>query len=399
MSIPKAINIWTAVSPVRFTRAPDANNANIETGSPNSNAPDPDDRCFIAGKRNFVPDGHCSGVLPVGLDTAVPQATRPETRVRLIREDMENTGTLYVTSSSAAHLDITSPAAGAALPGRKKMIIKFKVKKSGSCFLEVRFGTANGPIIHRLCVWINEVSDVDIVAHVPAINGTAQTDAAGNPVPARSTRTDAEIQNLINEANEIYLPYGLRFMLDPAIDRAGPAMNLTNRGFVNDQTNEFDTTTAHNRVNRAINMYFVPQIGTAAEIGQVGGSACSAKGNPNTFGSLIADMTSGGQTIAHELGHVLNLVNDPKPSPKFIHVNTREDPAIPGTGRDVRDDIISRRRLMWAYTNLLADPNMPYRTNVGYGASQPGSMLAIKQLDHERTDLEMLEVQKAADNL
>jgi len=130
---------------------------------------------------------------------------------------------------------------------------------------------------------------------------------------------------------------------------------------------------------------------------------------------IVADWAREGQTIAHEVGHILNLINDPKPQPKFIHTNCREDNRFPGTGKRVRDDIVSRRRLMWAFTesnsyvlrdfNPVGDPDwtynfeniMSYRENVGYGVDKVGTMLTIKQLDKDRSDLEMKEVQKTAD--
>lgn len=389
MAIVKNIRRRTIIVPVRFARAPDANNPDIDSGPPDANAPDPDDR-------GFVPAQPGAASLPVGLDESLAEAARPETRVRLIREDMENGGALFITVSDNAILAITSPAPGTALPGQQNMMIRFRARAAGECLIRVMFGAENGPVIHQLRVVVNALRDVRIAAHVPTINGAIVNDSTGTPVPARSTRTDANIRDLIAQANAIYFPYGIRFVLDAAINRAG-VLNFSNRGMVNDMTNEFGLTTANNRVNGAVNMYFVPQIGSAAEVDQVGGSASSSRENPNTFGSLIADMAAGGQTIAHELGHVLNLVNDPRG--QFVHVNTVNDPASPGTGREVRSDIVSRRRLMWAFTNLPADPNMPYRSDVGYGAGQPGAMLTVKQLDQDRTDLEMREVQRAAARL
>lgn len=420
MAIQKSILKFTCIVPVRFDRAPDANDPSIDNSSPDANAPDPDDRSFIPGQRNLVPDRHLCPILPVGIDTAVAQEARPETRVRLIREDMDNSGALFVTGSSDTHLELTTPAPDTQLPNSEKMMIKFKVKSAGKCFLEVRFGAKNGPIIHRLCLWINEVADVNTSVHVPRIRGTAINDSSGNPVPERSNRTDAQTQTLMNNTNKIYFPYGLRFKLIGGIDRAAPTLNFTNRGMVNDQTNEFNTIMAHNRVNNSINIHFVPQIGAANEVDQVGGSASSARRNPNTYGYLISDITNDAQTVAHELGHILNLVNDPKPNPKFIHINARADNRFPGTGKCVRDDMISRRRLMWAFMNNpnrslrnftpfrpdpVNKPNdwrydweniMPYRATVGYGNRKVGAMLAIKQLEHDRTDLEMQEMQKAA---
>ncbi len=401
MSIPKAIYKWTAVVPVRFARA--------INGAPQANAPDPDDRGFT----HCIKTRHECAVLPVGLDESLAEAAIPETRVRLVRVDMENGGQLFITSSDAARLEVTMPAAGAALPSQEKMMIKFKVKTAGKCFLEVRFGAANGPIVHRLQIVVNAIRRLQVKAHAPRITGaTTINDKDGNPIPfavpaQSSNNTVGAVRAVLSAADAICFPYGIQFDVDPVVDTS--QLNLSARGAVDlyippAGTDEFDTTVRHNRVEHGIiNIYFVSQIIDTTPDGDiwcgpnaVGGVAMSARNNRNDFGVLLADWAAGGQTTAHELGHVLNLVCDPKPSPKFVHVNTREDPASPGTGRDVRNDIISRRRLMWAYTNLLADPNMPYRSNVGYGANQPGSMLTIKQFKNDRTDLEMQEVQSSA---
>jgi hypothetical protein len=111
---------------------------------------------------------------------------------------------------------------------------------------------------------------------------------------------------------------------------------------------------------------------------------------------LIADWVAF-QSVGHELGHVLNLVNDP--SGQFVHVNTVTDPTSPGTGKVVRDDIVSRRRLMYAFTNIVPSLKNPHRNDVGYGAGNPGAMLSIKQLDNDKTDLEMAEVRRSAARL
>lgn len=48
----------------------------------------------------------------------------------------------------------------------------------------------------------------------------------------------------------------------------------------------------------------------------------------------------------------------------------------------------------WAYHG---ENIMTFRENVGYGVNKVGTMLTIKQLDKDRSDLEMKEVQKTAD--
>jgi len=430
MPIQKPVVKWTRIVPVRFARAPDAADPNKTSGPPDANAPDPDDR-------GFMPVAVGGAALPVGLDPAVADAARPETRVRLIRVDLENAAALYVGSDKADMIDITMPAGNAALPSQQNMMIKFKAKKEGTCFLEAHFGDANGPVIGRLQMRISRVRKLQVKAHAPVVNGAAINDSSGNAVPSQSTyKTVAQINARLDDVNAIYLPYGLKFELNGAVDTS--AVNFASQGAVdlqyvwNGATNswdsEFTTITAHNREEHGvINIIFVPQIidNTPASVSgpdSVGGVASSARNNPTTFGLLLADWAKEGQTVAHELGHILNLVNDPPPAvppagyKQFIHVNAKDkmtNPDMPGTGVNVRDDIVSRRRLMWAYTELLNEsqrdftflgpPNlynyeniMPYRKDVGYGNNKVGVMLTIKQFDADKTDRELEEVQASA---
>jgi len=394
MAITKLVHKWERVTPVVFARAPDAANPSVSSGTYDPLAPEPDNR-------GFVPHSSGSAVLPIGLDEAVALAARPESRVRLIRVDMETAGTLFVTSANPAVLAVTSPASGSALPSTQEMLIKLRPVASGTTHLEVRFGSASGPIIHRLQVVVNPLIDVRTVGHVPTINGAPFIDpATGAPFAATSNRSDASIRALIATANVIYFPYGIRFVLDAVIDRAGVLNGFKNQGMVDDLSNEFNRATALNRVANVVNAYFVPQIadGTAANpINRTAGVATSAITDSVSFGLFVADFTTSGQVIAHESGHLLNVVNDP--TNEFLHINTKADPAIPGTGRVVRDDIVSRRRLMYAFTNFLPDPNRAYRDDVGYTPLTPGGMLSIKQLDNDKTDLEMKEVRKTAGRL
>lgn len=386
------VHKWTRIVPVRFLRAPDIDDPAMERGPPDANAPDPDDR-------GFLPAGQGCAVLPVGLDESLAEGRVPETRVRLIRQNMEEAGVLHVVASDPARLEVTVPAPGAALPAARKMMVKFKAKSAGEAYLEVRFGAAEGPVIHRLRVVVSPPRDVRLAAHVPTINGAAVDDPSGAPgdiVPPRSFRNDDEILGLIEDVNQIYFPYGIRFVPDPEIDRAG-VLNFTHQGFVHVLTEEFNRTTASNRVSGAVNMYFVPQLqfDDTTIMNQWGGAANSARRAPQTFGSIITDVTVTGQAVAHELGHVLNLVKNPR----YTHVNTVRDANNPGSGRDVRDDIVSRRRLMFAYISLGPVVGMGYRHDVGYDIGNTGSMLTVKKLDGDPTDDEMAEVQRTAARL
>jgi hypothetical protein len=406
MPILKSVHKWERVVPVRFARAPHATDPTISTGPYDANAPEPDDR-------GFLPHTVGGASFPVGLDEAVAAAARPETRVRLIRMDMENAAQLFVTSSNLARFEITQPATNAVLPSTKEMMIKIRALTAGTANLEVRFGSIAGPIIHQMEVVLNPVIAVRVVAHVPTINGAAFINPApppagapfptpqGTAFPAQSARTDASIRALIDGANLIYFPYGIRLTLDAVVNR-GNLVTLTRQGMVDDLTNEF-TTAQVGRLAHAINAYFIPQIANGAAsnpINSTAGVATSARGNPTTFALFVADWATSFEVIAHEIGHVFDIVNDP--TNEFVHINTMTDPAIPGTGRDVRYDTISRRRLLWAYTDFFpgnAAPaprghNLAIRDDVGYGNNTPGGMFTIKGLSNDKTDHEMADVRR-----
>jgi hypothetical protein len=405
MSIAKAIRKNTRVVPVRFDRMPHATDPTVEQGIFDANAPDPD-------SRGYLPANVRGPILPVGLDQGVAEAARAVSRCRLIREDMENAGQLFLTLTDAGPVRIELPAAGAALPNTKQMAINLRALAAGKTMLQVRFGSNTGPIIAQMQILVTAVQDLRVVCHAPTINGAVQVNPVGGAVvPAQTVRTDAQIKAFFNVANNVYFPYGLRFKIDAAVDRAG-VLALTNQGFVDDQSAEFETCTKSNRVNGVINAYFVPQLANVLNnpdgspnnpINVTHGVATSARTSPKTFGLLVSDQATNGQVAAHELGHLLSLVDDP--SNQFVHINTRQDPTKPGTGRAVRDDIVSRRRLMFAFSNLLPDAARPYRNQSGYGLlpaggqGQPGGLITIKQYDADKTDLEMASIIRTAGTL
>jgi hypothetical protein len=377
-----------------FSRAP-TEDPTVSTGPIDGNAPDPDDR-------GFLPHSTGGPFMALGLDENVAFAARPKSRIRLIRENIDTGAQLFLKTNPDGIVSIDDPAPGSALPSAAAMLIKMRPQAAGDTHLEVHLGSDAGPILHKMKITVNRMIRIRFSLHVPTINGAVQNDSNGNVVPPVSTRSDASIQTFIQDMNKIYFPYGIQAVPDAAIDHA-LVLNLTNQGMVDDSV-EWDNVLLQNRVAHSINAHFVPQIAGPSNpnpnlnIGPdiVGGVGVSLVGGPTDFGLLIADWVAF-QSVGHELGHVLNLVNDP--SGQFVHVNTVTDPTSPGTGKTVRDDIVSRRRLMYAFTNIVASAKNPHRNDVGYGVGNPGAMLTIKQLNNDKTDLEMAEVRRSAAHL
>lgn len=437
----KLVHKSIRIVPVRFARAPHATNADADDGPIDAHAPDPDDRGF----KKCIQTSYGGAVLPVGFDPDLP--TQAETRVRLQRINIADGADLYVTSSNAQTLEITSPrhqvdhdgtpVVTNKLPATNNSIIRFRALRAGRCFLEVRFGAQDGPIIHRLQVVINRLRTLQVKAHAPIINGT-HTATPAIPTQSRFNTRDL-IVGRFEDVNKVYFPHGIKFDVMNAVDTAAHTFHVEGCADLTQRWNpgagawesEAGTLASHNREgNGAINVVFLQQIivlaadRTAFDVGtnRIGGAASSARTNPNSFTVYLADWAGEAQTIAHELGHVLHLINDPRGTMRFVHVNARDrrtNPQVPGTGVNIRDDIVSRRRLMWAYTEI---PNtsqrdfpaigaantapaynfeniMAYRANVGYTADQVGVMLTVKNFTMDRTDREMQDVQRTADDL
>jgi hypothetical protein len=414
MSIAKSVFHWERVVPVRFARAPGVDDPTVFSGPVDADAPDPDDRGFVSWSAHGVTHPAGSAVLPIGLDTALDPELRPRTRVCLIRQEIDASAPLFLTLESGGVVSIELPAAvPAALPGTPLMMIKLRAQTAGSTRLEVRFGSAGGPIIHRLEVVVNPMIDVRMTMHVPTVNGAPLNDPNGNVLPPVSNRTDQQLFSFLEDVNKIFFPYGIRLLPDVTVDRAG-VLKLAHQGTVDDGT-EFDRAVALNRAAHSVNAYFVPAIveqasavASSRQPGGIGGVGVSLVTNPADFGLLVADFVSdlaaGSGTlpvdphaIAHEVGHVLNLINDP--AGRFVHVNREVDPST-GEEHDVRDDIVSRRRLLYAFTDFGGTASRhPYRDDVGYGDNSVGGMLSVKQLNNDPTDLEMAEVRRSAARL
>jgi hypothetical protein len=394
MPFAKVVYHWERVVPVRFSRAP-TEDPTVSTGPIEASAPDPDDR-------GFLPHATGGPIFPMGLDENVDFDKRDKVRVRLLRENIDDGAALFLKTNPGGIVSIDDPPPGSPLPSTTAMLIKMRPQARGKTDLEVHFGSDSGPIIHKMNIQVNRMIRIRFSLHVPTINGNVQNDSHNNVVPPVSTRSDASIRKFIQDMNKIYFPYGIQAAPDAAIDHA-LVLNLLNQGMVDDSV-EWDNVLLQNRVAHSVNAHFVPQIAGPnnpdpnSNIGPdiVGGVGVSLVGGPTDFGLLIADWVAF-QSVGHELGHVLNLVNDP--TNQFVHVNTVTDPTSPGTGKVVRDDIVSRRRLMYAFTNIVPSQKNPHRNDVGYGAGNPGAMLTIKQLNNDKTDLEMAEVRKSAARL
>ncbi|HEY4329741.1 MAG TPA: zinc-dependent metalloprotease family protein [Phycisphaerae bacterium] len=362
------------IVPVRFSRA--------VTGFSDQTAPDMDDHGFTIPAQFATAHGPVTGVMKT-----------KTIRVKVIRDRIEPTANLYVTSADASIASVDFPAAdtalspndipadaGAGTPLRQADCIFIKGTSTAATSVEtiisVRFGSSTGPILAQLCVRVYPILAINVQIHNVSINGTA----AGV--------TLAQGRDLFRRVNHIYAQTGIRFdvvnnLLTETLTgfaRAG-FVTLTN---VNDAQNiELQTVLNSNANANALNAYFVPgyfdnQQPAGSQINQTLGIAFSrdsATANPPTAGPPVFPGCQAGITVflgndvplvahtaAHEIGHSLRLEHYGR-----------------GNGANIRQDLWAHRCLMHNFVDLVAAAlPVDYGTFASSGAASAGELLMTK---------------------
>jgi hypothetical protein len=382
MAIAKEIYKWERVAPVRFKRY---------TGHPPAGryAPELDDRGYVNYGGPAV--GVCRG------DT---------TRVDLVRAQLDDSAPLFLTVGSPEKLSIIEPGGPVhQLPSGHRAHVDFRAGNAdGDVKVHVHAQSANGPVIGQLTVHVSQLMRVHC-----AIHRTAIYNLPGSRQPANTTnRSFADIRNIISQLNRFWRPMGIEFVADT--ERESNLTNQVPRDGVNpadgillcpiygsNTSNEnFTRLMATNAVANRLNLHFVPGI-QAANPG--GGAAPNYIG----FGSSaqhglvisdnIGDLETTAHTLAHELGHILNLCGCQHANQYDSHSD--DDPQFVAAVPSRRHDLWSRRRLMYYSVGLNSDDRVgaggryPFAgTNVGYGAGRSGHMITIKNLSQDPTDNE-----------
>ncbi len=326
------------IVPIRFTRA--------VTGPPVADAPEVDDRGFGPWTRpaSWGASDYRGAMVSLAAGDTV--------RIKVLREEIDSSAPLFITSSDRKIASVVEPAPGQPLAGDGIFRLKGESDQANRPVkIQVRLGAADGPVLGELEPHIFQMRVLRVRVHLVTINGVA------------TTRTANSMVSVFDDINVIWRPVGIRFDYDPALTRAEtvtgfavPGQMTTNLSGGN--WTEFSTLiNLHPDPNR-INMYCVR---TANEV--FGLTFANTVARPNGYGIVIAD-NSTANSNAHELCHYLD-------NPEHAHENAART--------NVRTDIWARRRLMWTpspYPN--ATP--AYRNDVGYGAQLRGAQITVKDL-------------------
>lgn len=322
------------------------------TGDPDPAKPDLDDRGFGASEYGPV----------VGVrqgDTIT---------VHLVRERIDKDAALFVTSSNPA---VASIPGAAALP--KKTIMDLKIQgvagqSPSVALIQVRFGSAGGPILAQLGAWVYQPLTVRIAPHVMNIASTAGGAAVGpSNVPA----------DLIARANDTWRPVGIQFAAIPTLSHNHAAALAGTISWA-----ELPAMFATYHQANAINVFFVHHCNDALGWG-VARNVIATYGFTQPGIAVADEGLTGfaldaqlkGQLLAHELGHFLGLWHPEK-------VNATPNPPGP------RKDAYSRRMLM--YPTLPIEALGDWRDDLGYGKFQTwprgGALITMKNLSQQQTD-------------
>lgn len=348
---------------VRFKR--------MVTGDPDPAKPDIDDRGWTG---EFGP---IMGILQAN-----------NAWVRLRRERIDATAPLFAVSSDAATL-LCGGAASFPVPAAKDADLILTGMTGGNpkvAHLEIRHGSAKGPVIHKLTVWVFNKLSVKITPHMVTIK-----DAVNPGIGSAVT-----IATIMDKVKAIWKPCGIDFNVQATqsythtFANAGVLQASVNNAAGNEVWGaEIGTLLSSKYVPNTINAYFVNQIALVSSTGilGLGISRATAGGSGGALpqpGIILGDTNAAGAAraadsmwlandLAHEIGHFFGL----------WHPDQKQPP-------NERKDTWSRRMLMHNFNSMPQFGGWKDKV-IGYGVDgggfpRRGCLVTMKNLTQISTD-------------
>lgn len=357
MAIKRRLHKWERFCPVRFERAvpkiyPKQSHKPLRT------SPDIDARGFAPDSNGLVGPVMSMMCLP-------PPGWNPINKVKLVREDIDQSSSLEAKSTNDAVASVNKPVGK--FQGAKEQEIEIRPNSPGDAKIQILYDGNPKFVISELTVRVVNIAGGGNFSIRPYMVTIA--DAAGNNPIGPAARN---YNKLINEVNDIWRPHGIQFNLWASHQKS---LNLGISGRLRAAANykDFDDAIKANDTGgnppdpNAINVLFVNSIEGAWGItvpvdmghaprrpNDVYGVAMGAPDSRHPWSDAI--------TFAHELGHYLHLEH------------TDEKYSVKGKWRD-----------MWVTRSLLmaGDPVTPpsWHNEVGYGAGQYGALITIRDLN------------------
>ena len=305
--------------------------------------------------------------------------------VRFFRTEISTAAKLFAVSSDPAIVEVTDPAAGKPLGPGRTYDIEFTALKEGRAAIEIRYNFDDGPIIGGIYVQVYKKIVVNMRVHLLKVNGRALPRKFFNKACTTRDQQIERIKELLVDANHIWIPHGIGFVVKDVVDTVWGAAEVPSGSQTPDQTEmEKAAMRTGNRLATAVNVFILPTM----DVDGVGVSTARAKllgfVNPAApppppavqhFGSgLFLNAAADdpmGNVIAHEMGHYMSLIE------KFGGHSTQDQGTI---GDHNRDDLISRRRVMYPAGGLITGAPYTWRDNTGYGKEKAGGFFTCRKL-------------------
>lgn len=364
---------------VKFGRA--------RSGPPHMDFPDPDDI-------GFTDDAHTSENGPIV--NAIQGAAG--TQVRFHRMEISLAARLHIVSSDPALVQIIDPPHGL-LRNVRSQNFKFTTgHSSGRAAIEVHYEWPNGPIIGRCYVQVNEKKNIRLRLHlVTSVAGHAHGAVFLGGSPGTLAQQHTAMQRMFNIVNHEWVPYGIFFESEGAFfDKTWDAAALGTATYPppNDNLHRAGALDA-DRSDSRVNVYFVPDFASANTVAFARSvHRATTLGFKFTVGAPAASQHLSNQVfvrtkgaappwaLAHELGHYLDLCAIDLAAPWAFH-STADHKVAPSNDQKIRDDSVTRRRLLYPYISLPSMTAKRWRNDVGYGHLVTGCMVSARQLSQD----------------
>ena len=287
------------IVPVRFERA--------KKGTPDIVYPDIDDR----GHNFKVPAVNGLAESSEVRGPVIGLMKKQNLKINMIRENIDHSAKLYLTSSDETIVNVIAPKKGKKLSSGKSCTIKLK----GSDFagntpktakIEVRFGAIDGPIIYELTTYVFNPLIVSLQPHVLTIHDS--TGRGGN-APRMN------VNKVMEQVKALWACCGVQFIVQKSksLSVSLAVANKLTFAEVNNVNNTL--VNANSWIAGTINVYIVQEIDGALGYGF---SKAAHAGFGINHPGVFLGMKSGtddrssdtywcANDLAHELGHFFSL--------------------------------------------------------------------------------------------
>jgi hypothetical protein len=382
----------------------DFSRAAVPSWVPAAQRQHPHRACPDIDRTGYTDDAHADEHGPI-IGASVD---RGNVLVTMARTEISEDARLYAVSADPGIARVVWPAGGQ-LPSARAATIVISPRAPGRTSIDIRYFWPDGPVIGRLHVVVRQPRVIHLRIHMVTMNGVGQA-ASFLGRTALSGETPAQhhanrIEEVIRDANHVLLPHGILLRVRDTVETAwttamlGPGPGTGSRRF------HRPMALAPSRSATRVNVYLMNKAGVPFAIPfvasgppvpwarSIGSQYADGAGVQHLGSGVVIDSSYsplGAQTIAHEFAHVFSLCAMVAAGPSAgasLQWHSDGDQAGAGGNTDgdaSRDDIITRRRLMYAIADLM-DSEKAWRMDVGYGKERVGTLLTERRLDQDIT--------------